>query len=183
MLVKWMREHVWAAGVLLVMRVYLGWQWITAGWHKLTGGEPFDASGFLKNAIAHPVVKQGTNELVYPTYIAFLEHVALPNVKLFNVIIPFGEFMVGLGLILGALTTAAAFFGLLMNFMFMFAGTVSTNPWLVLFGMVVWIGGANAGKFGLDHYLLPLLRKWFTRKPGRTGHRHPPVDLNVAVRG
>lgn len=171
---KLWREHQYAAIALLFIRVYLGWQWLTAGWHKLTGG--FDAGGFLKNAIAKPIADKATGELTYPTFTAFLEHFAMPNVKLINIMIPLGEFLVGLGLLLGALTTAAAFFGLLMNFMFLFAGTVSTNPWMVLVGTIVFIGGANAGKFGVDYYLLPLLRKAFgrnkndhTTKTGNTG--------------
>jgi thiosulfate dehydrogenase [quinone] large subunit len=52
--------------------------------------------------------------------------------------------------ILGSLTITAAFFGLLMNFMFVFAGTVSTNPWLMLLGLLVVVAGTNAGRFGLD---------------------------------
>ncbi|MEF3304092.1 DoxX family protein [Paenibacillus sp. GYB003] len=179
-MLKLWREHNYAAAVLLLVRLYLGWQWLTAGWHKLTGG--FDAGGFLRNAITKPIADKATGELVYPTFTAFLEAFALPNVKLINVIIPLGEFLVGLGLIVGALTTAAAFFGLLMNFMFLFAGTVSTNPWLVLVGTIVFIGGANAGKFGVDYYLLPLLRKWFgrnrndkTTKTGTIGGTHNPL--------
>lgn len=158
---KFLRENIYAAGLMLVLRLYLGWHWLTAGWHKLTDG--FDATGYLSNAVANPVMDKATGEAVYPTYVAFLEHFALPNVKLINFLIPVGEFLVGLGLLLGALTTAAAFFGLMMNFMFMFAGTVSTNPWMILLGIFVFIAGANAGRFGADYYLLPLLRKWFKR--------------------
>jgi len=176
MLVKWMRENVWAAALLLLARVYLGWQWMTAGWHKLAGDTAFDATGFLNNAVNKPIIDKATNEMIYPTFTSFVDHFALPNVKLINFLIPLGEFLVGLGLILGALTTAAAFFGLLMNFMFMFAGTVSTNPWLMLFGMIVMIGGANAGKFGADYYVLPLLRKLFTRRPGAGTKGHHPAN-------
>ncbi|MDQ1910740.1 DoxX family protein [Paenibacillus sp. GD4] len=162
MLGTFMRENKYAAGLLLFVRLYVGYEWLTAGWHKLTGG--FDAGGFLKNAVAKPIVDKATNELVYPTFTAFVNNFALPNVKIINILIPLGEFLVGLGLILGCLTTAAAFFGLMMNFMFMFAGTVSTNPWLVLLGGVVVLAGANAGRFGVDFYLLPVLRKVFTHK-------------------
>jgi thiosulfate dehydrogenase (quinone) large subunit len=76
-----------------------------------------------------------------------------------NFLIPWGEFLVGVGLLLGCLKTAAMFFGLLMNFMFMFAGTVSTNPWMILLGVIILAAGANAGKFGADYYVLPYLRK------------------------
>ena len=176
MIMKWLRENVWAAGALLIIRLYLGWEWLTAGWHKIAGDNPFDASGFLKNAIAKPVIDKNTNELIYPTYTAFLEHFALPNVKLINVLVPWGEFLIGLGLIVGGLTTAAAFFGLLMNFMFMFAGTVSSNPWMVLIGTIVLVAGRNAGKFGIDYYVLPYMRKLFTHKTtGPTGGKNRPA--------
>lgn len=163
MIMKWLRENVYAAGFLVVLRLYLGWEWMTAGWHKIAGEGPFDAAGFLKGAIANPVIDKGTKELIYPAYVGFLENFALPNIKWFNAIIPWGEFLVGLGLILGTLTTAAAFFGLLMNFMFMFAGTVSSNPWLILLGTIVLAAGANAGKFGFDYYVLPYLHDLFKR--------------------
>ncbi len=163
-MMAWLRENKFAAGVLTAVRVYLGYLWMVTGWNKITGG--FDATGFLKNAIAKPVTDKATGAMVYPNFTEFLNGFALPNVKLINILIPWGEFLVGLGLILGCLTTAAAFFGLMMNFMFLFAGTVSTNPWMVLIGVVVLAAGANAGKFGVDYYLLPLLNKLFTKRNG-----------------
>ena len=163
MINRFLRENTIMAGILAVLRIYLGWKWLTSGWGKLMNG--FDASGFLNNAVNNPVKDKATGELIYPTYTAFIEHFALPNVKLINFLIPVGEFLVGLGLLLGCLTVAAMFFGLLMNFMFMFAGTVSTNPWMVLLGVIVLAAGANAGRFGLDYFVLPYLRKWFKIKP------------------
>lgn len=160
-MMKFLRENVYAAGLLVIIRWVVGWAWITAGFHKLKDG--FDAAGFLKGAIANPVMDKATGELVYPNFVYFVEHFALPNVKLINIAIPLGEFLVGIGLLIGGLTAIAAFFGLLMNFMFLYAGTVSTNPWLVMLGAIVMIAGANAGKFGVDYYLLPLLRKTFAR--------------------
>jgi thiosulfate dehydrogenase [quinone] large subunit len=70
---------------------------------------------------------------------------------------------IGLGLILGALTTAAVFFGMLMNFTFMLAGTVSSNPWLILLSIFIIAAGANAGKFGVDYYVLPYIHQWFNK--------------------
>lgn len=160
-MMKWWRDNRWAAGIVTIIRIFLGWQWMTAGYHKLVGG--FAADGFLTNAVNNPVMDKATQELVYPNFTAFLEHFALPNVKLINIAIPLGEFLVGAGLILGALTATAAFFGLLMNFMFVFAGTVSTNPWLMLLGILVFTASANGGRYGLDHYVMPLLRKAYNR--------------------
>ncbi|WP_449538617.1 DoxX family membrane protein [Ferdinandcohnia sp. Marseille-Q9671] len=157
MMNKFIRENRWAAGILTLLRVYLGWHWMTAGWGKITGG--FDAGGFLGNAITNPVADKATGAALYPTYNAFIEGFALPNVEIINFLIPWGEFLVGVGLLVGCLTTAAMFFGLVMNFMFMFAGTVSTNPLMILLGVIVLAAGANAGKFGADYYVLPYLKK------------------------
>ncbi|CAM3755166.1 DoxX family protein [Cohnella lubricantis] len=174
-MVNWLRNNRIAAALLFFARIYLGWQWIDAGWHKLTGG--FNAGGFLNGAINKPVMETGTEALQYPHFVDFLKHFALPNVDILNLMIPVGEFLVGLGLILGALTTAAAFFGVMMNFMFLLAGTVSSNPWLILFGTVILFAGANAGKFGVDYYALPLIRKLAARMFHRDRHnRHTPID-------
>lgn len=162
-MMKWLRENKYAAMLLTLVRLYVGWAWMVAGWHKITGEKAFDATGYLKGAIAKPVLETGTTDLVYGNFVAFLKNFALPHVGIFNVVIPWGELLVGLGLLLGALTTTAIFFGLIMNFMYMFAGTVSTNPWLVLLGFVVLAAGANAGKFGVDHLILPYLHKWFDK--------------------
>lgn len=165
------RNNIAAAWVAVLLRVYLGWMWLEAGWHKITGG--FTAEGFLNNAVAKPIADKATGELIYPTYTAFVENFALPNVKLINILIPWGEFLVGLGLILGTLTTVAALAGLLMNFMFLMAGTVSTNPWMVLIGIIIVAAGANAGRIGGDFYVLPLLKglwkRWFPGKHGDDG--------------
>ncbi|MFC4322565.1 DoxX family membrane protein [Litchfieldia salsa] len=166
MMNTFLRENKIAAGILTVIRLYLGWAWMTGGWGKITGGG-FDAAGFLNGALANPVADKATGAALYPTYNAFIEGIALPNVGIINFLIPWGEFLVGVGLILGCLTTAAMFFGLMMNFMFMFAGTVSTNPLMILLGVIVLAAGANAGKFGADYYVLPYLRKVMNFNVGR----------------
>jgi thiosulfate dehydrogenase [quinone] large subunit len=158
---KFLRENKVAAAILTVLRLYLGYEWLTAGFHKLTGG--FDASGFLKGAVANPV-KGPDGSIVYTTYVGFLKHFALPNVNIFNTIVPLGEFLVGLGLILGCLTTAAAFFALVMNFSYVMAGTVSTNPLDILLGTIILAAGFNAGRIGLDRWVIPFIRKMAAKR-------------------
>jgi len=156
-----LRENKIAAGILAVIRIWLGYNWMTAGWGKLTGG--FDASGFLNNAVANPVMGPD-GAPVYGWYTTFLESFAVPNVELFNFIVPLGEFLIGLGLILGCLTTAAMFFGLVMNFSFFLAGTVSHNPTDIFFGAILLFAGYNAGRYGLDRWVVPFLSKTFNKK-------------------
>src|SRR3954451_14530448 len=165
MVVNWLRENKVAAGILTVLRLYIGYSWITAGYHKLAGG--FDASGFLKGAIANPV-KGPDGSVVYGWYIDFLQHFALPNVDIFNTIVPLGEFLVGLGLLLGCLTTAAMFFGLVMNFSFFLAGTVSHIPTDLFLGAIILFSGYNAGRIGLDRWVVPFIRKAMKFQGGKS---------------
>jgi thiosulfate dehydrogenase [quinone] large subunit len=153
---KFLRENKISAAILTVIRLYLGYAWFTAGFGKLTGG--FDASGYLKNAVANPV-KGPDGNMVYGWYVNFLESFALPNIDLFNFIVPWGETLIGLGLMLGCLTTAAMFFGLVMNFSFFLAGTVSHNPTDIFLGFIILAAGYNAGRYGLDRWVVPFIRK------------------------
>ncbi|WP_019244308.1 MULTISPECIES: DoxX family membrane protein [Bacillus] len=160
-MMNWLRNNIYASGLLLIIRVYIGYQWFTHGLEKITGG--FDATGYLGNIVANPV-KGPDGDVVYPLYVSFIEHFAVSNTGLINVLVPWGELLIGLGLILGTLTTAAAFFGLLMNFMFFFGGTVSTNPSFILYGFIILIAGANAGRFGGDRWVLPWIRTHLFKK-------------------
>lgn len=161
MFVKWLRENVYAAGFLALLRIYIGWQWMTAGWGKVNNG--FDAKGFLVGAIEKAA---GERPVVQGWWANFLEGFALPNVGIFNVLVAWGELLVGIGLILGCLTTFAALMGAVMNFAFLFSGTVSTNAQMVLITVFIIVAGFNAGKFGLDYYVIPYMRKLFNKKEG-----------------
>ncbi|MFE0556477.1 DoxX family protein [Paenibacillus lautus] len=161
---NWLRTNKFAMWLLTIIRVYIGYEWLTAGWGKLTGGG-FDAGGFLQGAIANAT---GDHPAVQGWWAAFLEHAALPGVKLFNFIIPLGEFLVGLGLILGTFTTFAALMGLVMNAAFLFSGTVSTNAQMLLLEVLIIVAAANAGKIGLDRWVLPYLRGLWNKMTHKT---------------
>lgn len=167
MFVKWLRESTIASALLLLVRVYLGYSWLVAGYHKIVDG--FDSSGFLQGALAKST---GEHPAVQAWWGTFLESFAIPNAGIFNVLIPWGEFLVGLGLLLGCLTTLAAFFGIVMNFAFLFSGTVSTNAQMVLLTIFILAAGYNAGRFGLDRYVIPYFRKTF----GQKGPERSPVS-------
>ncbi|MDP2598352.1 MAG: DoxX family protein [Candidatus Liptonbacteria bacterium] len=144
----------------LIIRLYVGYEWITAGWGKVmspawVGPQAGSAiQGFLKGAAAKAV---GEHPAVSDWYAYFINSVALPHPVFFSYIIAFGEVAVGLGLIFGAFTGIAAFFGILMNFNFLFAGTTSTNPTLLLIEIFLILAWRNAGWWGLDRWLLPRL--------------------------
>jgi len=144
----------------LVVRVYVGWAWLDAGWAKITseawvGSESGKAlTGFIKGALAKT---SGAHPDVQGWYASFLENVVLPNASGWAHMVAWGEVVVGVALILGALTGIAAFFGLFMNLNFLLAGTVSTNPVLFVLSIGLILGWKISGFIGLDRYLLPLL--------------------------
>jgi thiosulfate dehydrogenase (quinone) large subunit len=146
--------------IWLVLRLYVGYQWLTAGWGKLTGDKAFSAAGMLKGAIAKAVpATPGAKPVVQAWWANFLEGFALPNVELFNFMVMWGEILVGLALIVGFATIFAAVMGAIMNFAFLMSGTVSTNPNLfALQFIIVAAGGAYAGYLGVDYWFRPWFR-------------------------
>lgn len=160
-MMTWLRSNIYASGILVLLRLYLGFQWLMSGIGKITNG--FDASGFMGFIVQKPVTGPD-GSVAYPLYIKFIESIALPNAEIFNVLVPLGEVLIGLGLMVGTLTTAAAFFGLMMNFIFVLGGTVATNPTFILIGFIILAAGANAGRFGGDYWVIPWIRKSIFKK-------------------
>jgi thiosulfate dehydrogenase [quinone] large subunit len=148
--------------IWLLIRLYLGYEWLHAGWGKLTGDKPFDASAFIKGAIAKSVpASPGAKPVVQEWWASFLQNFALPNVKLFNFLVMYGEILVGLALIVGFATIFAATMGMVMNFSFILSGSTSTNPNLLILEIIlITLGGAYAGYLGVDYWFRPIYRKF-----------------------
>ena len=146
----------------MIIRLYLGYEWLIAGWGKLTNpagawvGDKAGAAigGFIQGALAKTA---GDHPDVSGWYATFLQQVALPNAVVFSYLVTFGEILVGLALILGLLTGFAAFFGGFMNASYLFAGTVSVNPLLLLLAVGIALAWRVAGFWGLDRWALPML--------------------------
>ncbi len=159
------------AWIWLLLRLYVGWEWLVAGWGKLnnpawTGDAAGTAiSGFVNGALAKT---EGAHPDVQGWYAAFLQTFVLPHATLWSYLITWGEILVGIALIVGIFTGIAAFFGSFMNINYLLAGTVSTNP--VLFVIATWLVLAwkTAGWWGLDRWVLPALgTPW---RPGLVVH-------------
>lgn len=140
--------------ILTIIRLYLGWTWMQAGLEKLTGTS-FSAGGFINGAISKT---SGQHPAVQAWWGDFLQHVAVPNLVIFNNLIPWGEFLVGLSLIFGVLTKFGLFMGLVMNFSYMFSGSVSTNPQMAIFEIILFIHSTHAAQIGLDYWVIPKIR-------------------------
>jgi thiosulfate dehydrogenase [quinone] large subunit len=72
-------------------------------------------------------------------------------------LVAYGEFLGGIALILGFLTGIAAFLLALLNFNFMLAGSAGVNPVYFLAAVLLTLAWKNAGWWGLDRWVLPLL--------------------------
>ncbi|HET7029654.1 MAG TPA: hypothetical protein VFI34_04015 [Candidatus Limnocylindrales bacterium] len=144
----------------LPIRLFLGFSWIEASWHKMTGGGWLDGGSALaaywQGAVAMP--DKGKPPISFEWYRDFINLLLNGHHETwFAWLVTFGEMAIGIGLLLGALTGVAAFFGALMNMSFLLAGSASTNPVLFTMAVGLMLGWKVAGYYGLDRYLLPFL--------------------------
>ncbi|MFU8772403.1 MAG: DoxX family protein [Anaerolineales bacterium] len=157
------------AWVWLAARLYLGYAWFTSGFGKIDNPAWMQTGtalqGFWERAV---MVPDGPTQPAiafdwYRTFIQFLLDGG--HYTWFAPLVSIGELLVGVALILGAFTGIAAFFGGFMNWNFMMAGAASTNPLLFTISILLILAWKNAGWFGFDRFLLPLLgTPW---RPGR----------------
>jgi thiosulfate dehydrogenase [quinone] large subunit len=158
----------------LIVRLYLGYTWLTSGWGKITNpgwrtGEPL--RGFWENAVAIP--EAGRPAIAFDWYRNFIRFM-LDNqwYEWFADLVMYGEFLVGIALILGMFTGIAAFGGSFMNWNFIMAGTASSNGLMLALAALVILAWKVAGWYGLDRWLLPAFGTPWSRESSR-----PPQQL------
>ena len=149
-----------SAWLWLVLRLYLGYGWLTVGWEKIQnpawlGNSAGTAlTGFMQGALAKT---GGAHPDVQVWYAWFLEHVVIPHAVVWSYLVACGEVLVGLALLFGFLTGVAAFFGMTMNFNYLLAGSISVNPIWLMFGLLLLLSWRISGYIGLDRWVLPRL--------------------------
>lgn len=159
------------AWLWLIIRLYLGYRWISSGFGKITnpawmqGGEAL--KGFWEGAVAIP--ETGRPPITFAWYRTFLQTMLDADAyRWFGPLVAVGELVVGILLLLGAFTGIAAILGGFMNFNFMLAGSASLNPVFFLLQVLLILAWKVAGWYGLDRWLLPRL--------GTPWHRGPLVE-------
>jgi thiosulfate dehydrogenase [quinone] large subunit len=157
------------AWLWLIVRLYVGYTWLTSGLGKV--GNPAwvqtgaALKGFWERAVAVPE-PPARPAIAFDWYRAFIQALLDGgHYTWFAKLIVAGELLVGIALLLGAFVGIAAFFGAFMNWNFMMAGTASINPVLFTLSIFLILAWKTAGWWGLDRWLLPLLgTPW---RPGR----------------
>ena len=169
----------------LVVRLYVGYEWLEAGLHKFSDPKWMtDGSallGYWQNAVKVPA-PPARAAITYDWFRGFLQFLIDNNTSVwFAKVITFGEIAIGLGLIVGAFVGVAAFFGALMNMNFMLAGSASTNPVLFFLAVGLMLAWKVAGYYGLDRVILPSLgTPW---QAGVLTERHPGTAATNPARG
>ena len=160
-LARYLLDSPNSAWIWLIARVYLGWQWLQAGLHKITdpawmnGGTAL--RGFWEKAVAIPAAP-AKPAITYGWYRSFLVTlIEGGHYTWFGKLIAIGEVAIGTCLILGLFTGVVAFLGSFMNFNFMLAGTTSTNPVLFAIATFLVLAWKVAGWWGLDRFVLGAL--------------------------
>lgn len=171
-------RHPKFTGILwLVARLWLGYEWLMGGLEKVVGegsaawvGSKAGAgvTGFLNGAIAKSPLAEGfdpsknAHPAVQEWYATLARDVFLPNATAFSYLVAYGELLVGIALILGIFTHFSALMGVIMNLAFLFAGSSSTNPQMLVVGLaIVLAGGVAVGYYGLDYFARPFEIKLF----------------------
>jgi thiosulfate dehydrogenase (quinone) large subunit len=144
-----------------IVRLYVGYRWLTSGFGKLSNpawtqtGEAL--KGYWLNAVRVPEAP-ARPPISFDWYRSFLETLlAGDHYVWFSKLVVAGEILIGLALVLGVFTGIAAFFGAFMNWNFMMAGTASINPVLFPLAILLVLAWKTAGWWGLDRWILPAL--------------------------
>ena len=173
-----------ASWIWLVARLYLGYNWLHAGWEKVTGTESgwhwaFTSTSWLKTSaglkgfagFALSNAKGPHAAVNYGWYAAFLRWIERSGAGVLAPAIAIGEVLIGLALIFGLFTAIAALFGAMLSRAFGLAGVAGLNPVFLFAEIMLVLAWRNAGWVGLDRYILPALgTPWH---PGRVFKRAP----------
>jgi thiosulfate dehydrogenase (quinone) large subunit len=174
-----------ASWLWLVARIWLGAQWIDASLHKIS--DPAWVStgaaikGFWTNAVKIP--ETGRPLIAFDWYRDFIGYM-LQNgwYGFFGKLVAYGEFLIGVALILGAFVGVAAFFGAFMNWNFIMAGAASSNGLLLVLAVLLIMAWKVAGYIGADFFLLRWIGvPWHTEAVESLERKDPQSPLKPTL--
>jgi thiosulfate dehydrogenase [quinone] large subunit len=176
------------APLWMLARLYLGYQWLIAGWDKVAGNDRWIArdgrDGLALKAMWERTTAMpgdGAPAISYDWYRDFLSYMLRHQAYTwFAWVIALGETAIGIALIIGVLTGFAALAGVFLTFNFQLAGAASVNPLLFIVALLIAFGWKVAGWIGVDRWLLPALgAPWRPAYPVKRAIRHPVPDPGI----
>lgn len=148
----------WSSWLWLVVRLYLGYEWLMAGYEKLINPAWMSGAalkGFWTSAVK--VSGSGHDPISYDWYRAFIQSMLNANAQTwFGPLVAAGELLIGISLILGLFTWLGALMGGFMNWNFTMAGSGSVNGMYLVLSFLLILAWKVAGYWGLDRWVL----KW-----------------------
>ena len=165
---------------LAILRVYLGVLWLIEGVKKINEGwldpgksfiaampkpedVPLESTDAVTNATQvtqyypEPILKEPPRIFQW-----FMETFIEPNAYLFQVSIVLMEIAIGLALIAGLFTILASLGSIFLCFNFILSAMAGTEILWYIFAGIAMFGGAGRA-FGLDYYVIPWLKHWWSR--------------------
>jgi thiosulfate dehydrogenase [quinone] large subunit len=155
--IKFLFTNTKMAWLWLIVRVYVGYQWLEASLHKLTAAEWMQTGDALKgywtNAVSIPEAPARA-PIYFDWYRTFIQSLLDGQAYVwFAKVIAISEFLVGIALIIGLFVGTAAFFGGLMNLNFLLAGSLSAGPILLLLEVLLVVAWKIAGHLGVNYFI------------------------------
>lgn len=152
---------------IILLRVYVGVLWLLEGIKKVnegwltpgnvkiiytaggSGASPTDA------VVSAPILSQPP--VIYQW---FMETVVTPNAMFFQTSVVIMEILIGLALIAGLFTFLASLASIGLAANFILSAMAGYDILWFVFAAIALMGGAGRS-FGLDHYVIPWIKKWW----------------------
>lgn len=163
-LIKFLFNDTRTSILWLVVRVWLGWEWIQSSLPKLSNPAWMETGaavkGFWTGAVQVPA--EGRPPIAFDWYRSIIQFMLDSGWYIwFAKFIAIGEMVIGIALIAGLFIGLTAFFSGFMNWNFVMAGTASVNGVFLVLAFLLISAWKVAGYLGLDYYLLPRIAKWW----------------------
>jgi thiosulfate dehydrogenase [quinone] large subunit len=142
---------LWAAA-----RIWLGVEWIQAGWAKLWGAEN---AAFLHHDGAGVAGFAAHGAASYTWWHHFLTGFVVPNSGWIGITVSVAEFTIGVALLLGFLTPGFALAGLVLNVTYMLSGTAGVNPAYAAASILLILTWRTSGWIGCDGVTMGILQR------------------------
>ncbi|GGA48822.1 DoxX family membrane protein [Paenibacillus physcomitrellae] len=134
-----------------LLRVVFGLMWFKSGYAKISGG--FGVESLV------PVVAANADSPVW--YKHFFAQVVGPYANVFDLVIPIGELLIGVGLVLGLLAVPAIVMSVFVNVNYILADMIFTYPAEIMLAVILLVGHKFSTAVSIERWLYP---KWKNRR-------------------